>query len=368
MTSLFRIIPIIVVGLILSGCDYQLLYPSGDIAVQQRDLIIYSTVLMLIVIIPVIGLTLFFAWRYRESNTAATYEPEWDHSISLEVVIWAVPLAIIICLGSLTWVATHRLNPYDDLRRIAADTPINENVEPLQIQVVSMDWKWAFIYPQYDIATVNEAATIVDRPIEFKITSNSVMNAFFVPSMAGMIYAMAGMETELNAVMNKPGKVQGFAGQYSGAGHSHMYFDFHTFDEDGFDAWVSKVRAEANEPMLTRDEFLKLAEPTENHPVTYFASVEELVWDRIINMCVGYDRLCQNDMMMVDALGGGGLEGLVNREMFAGICSVEDPGVVLALIRKNREWNSEDILAAMSEPVAAPMTSLDAAQQHTLEN
>jgi len=182
-----------------------LLNPNGDVAAQQGDLIIYATVLMLIVILPVMALTVLFAFAYRASNTEANYDPEWDHSISLEIVIWAVPLAIIICLAGLTWVATHRLDPYQDLRRVSETQPIDPNVEPLQVQVVALDWKWVFIYPEHNIATVNEAAVIVDRPIEWKLTSGTVMNAFYVPEMAGMIYAMAGMETELNAVMNAPG-------------------------------------------------------------------------------------------------------------------------------------------------------------------
>ncbi|MEM7440116.1 MAG: ubiquinol oxidase subunit II, partial [Pseudomonadota bacterium] len=146
-----RPLTLLVAALLLPGCDLVLLNPSGDIAAQQGDLIIYATVLMMIVILPVILLTLFFAWHYRAANTKARYEPDWDHSISLEIVIWAVPLAIIICLAGLTWVATHRLNPYDDLTRISETQPLDPAVKPLTVYVVAMDWKWGFIYPEQGI-------------------------------------------------------------------------------------------------------------------------------------------------------------------------------------------------------------------------
>ncbi|MEM8760993.1 MAG: ubiquinol oxidase subunit II, partial [Pseudomonadota bacterium] len=187
MRAIKRLVCILGASL-LAGCEMVVLDAPGDVAAQQGELIVYSTVLMLIVIVPVMALTVFFAWRYREDNKEATYEPEWNHSISLEIVVWSVPLAIIICLAGLTWVATHRLDPYQPLRRISADIPINADVRPMEVLVVALDWKWLFIYPEYGIATVNEAAAIVDRPIEFKLTSTTVMNAFYVPALSGMIY------------------------------------------------------------------------------------------------------------------------------------------------------------------------------------
>ncbi|MEO1705040.1 MAG: ubiquinol oxidase subunit II, partial [Pseudomonadota bacterium] len=214
MTSLVRKLrPLLLLAAfgLLSGCNLVLLNPAGDVASQQGDLIVYATIMMMLVIGPVMALTVFFAWQYRASNDRARYEPEWGHSISLEIVIWAVPLAIIVVLAGLTWVATHRLDPYADLIRIDEDTPIDESVEPMEVQVVALDWKWLFIYPEEQIATVGEMAVITDRPVEVKLTSNTVMNAFYIPDMAGMIYAMAGMQTELNAVLNAAGTYEGFA-------------------------------------------------------------------------------------------------------------------------------------------------------------
>jgi cytochrome o ubiquinol oxidase subunit 2 len=287
--------------------------PAGDVASQQADLIIYATVLMLIVIVPVIALTVFFAMRYRASEKERTYEPEWDHSVSLEIVIWSVPLAIIIMLAGLTWVATHRLDPYADLTRISATQPIDEDVTPLQVQVVAMDWKWLFIYPEYNIATVNEMATIVDRPVELKLTATTVMNAFYVPDMVGMIYAMAGMETELNGVLNSEGTYEGFASHYNGAGFSKMRFDVQALDEAGFAAWVADAQSVPQD--LTRATFEQLEQPSIDDDVAYYASVEDGLWRRIVNMCVGEDTMCMDEMMMIDAMGGGGLEGMPDAGM-----------------------------------------------------
>lgn len=329
----------------LAGCNLVVMKPSGDIALQQAELIIYSTILMLIIILPVMALTVFFAWRYRESNEKATYAPDWDHSISLEIVVWSVPLAIIICLAGLTWVATHRLNPYDPVRRISAEQPADPTVAPLIVQVVAMDWKWVFIYPEQGIATVNEAAAIVDRPIEFQLTSDTVMNSFYVPALAGQIYAMAGMQTELNAVINEPGVYEGFSANYNGFGFNHMRFDFHGLDETGFDAWVDKVRSSAD--TLDTATYQRLQQPSIDDDTRYFSEVGDDMWDRIVNMCAGPSALCRDDMMMVDALGGGGIAGLFNREVFRGLCSSDDPRGMLAIIRPELEFRAEEIIAAM---------------------
>lgn len=337
--------------MLLSGCELTVLNPSGDIAAQQGDLIIYATVLMLIVIIPVTALTIFFAYQYRDSNEDATYEPDWDHSVSLEIVVWSVPLAIIICLAGLTWVATHRLEPYDDLSRISETKPIDPTVEPLEVQVVALDWKWLFIYPEYGIATVNEAAAIVDRPVEWKITSATVMNAFYIPEMAGMIYAMAGMETELNAVINEEGVFPGFSANYSGIGFSHMNFDFHGLDEAGFDAWVQKVRDSGD--ILDREAYISLEKTSVDHPTEYYDSVEQGLWDKILNLCAGEDQICRNDMMMVDALGGGGIEGLFSRELYRGLCSADDPEGLFIMLRPDLEKSRDEILHAMLQDTQA---------------
>ncbi|MGR3804111.1 ubiquinol oxidase subunit II [Marinibacterium profundimaris] len=348
---------------LLSGCDLLLLNPSGDVAAQQGELIIYSTILMLIVILPVLALTVFFAWKYRESNREARYEPDWDHSISLEIVVWSLPLAIIICLGGLTWVATHRLNPYDEVRRIAPGVPVDETVKPLTIQVVALDWKWLFIYPEQNIAMVNEVAAITDRPVEFKLTSSTVMNSFYIPSLAGMIYTMPGMETEMNAVMNEDGVYEGFASNYSGLGYNWMRFTFHSTDEAGFDEWVEKVRSEG--ATLDRDAFVALDQPSMKHPVTPYGTVEDGLWTRILNQCVDDQSLCLNDMMMVDALGGGGLEGIYNREIYRGLCTAENPHALIEILRPQDAHREAALLSAIGGTPPMPPVSTAKPQTST---
>ncbi|MQQ10323.1 ubiquinol oxidase subunit II [Epibacterium sp. SM1979] len=338
---------------LLSGCNLVVMNPSGDVAVQQANLIVYSTILMLIVIVPVLALTVFFAYRYRASNKNAAYEPDWHHSTTLEIIIWSVPLAIIICLAGLTYVATHRLDPYKPLSRISADQAIDESVEPMVIQVAAMDWKWLFIYPELGIASVNEVAAIVDRPIEFQLTSTTVMNSFYVPALAGQIYAMSGMQTELNAVINEPGIYKGFSANYSGEGFSQMRFKFHGLNEADFDAWVEKVRGD--DKVLDTDTLEALNQKSIAHPVTYYGRLDDSLWERIVNTCVNGEDLCRHDMMMVDALGGGGLEGLWNRDMFRGICSADDPGALMALIRPELRIKKDDLVTAMT--LTAPLNA-----------
>ncbi len=305
----FVLLPAITV---LAGCNAVLLSPSGDVAVQQRNLIIVSTVLMLLIIVPVIAATLLFAWRYRASNTEAAYDPEWHHSTILELLIWAAPLLIIIALGALTWVSTHMLDPYRSLERLDAQRDLPAETVPLTVEVVALDWKWLFLYPEQGIATVNELAAPVDRPIQFKITASSVMNSFFVPALAGQVYAMAGMQTKLHAVINKPGVYDGFSANYSGAGFSGMHFKFHGLSNSDFDSWVQQAKASG--ATLTRDAYLRLEQPSEREPVRRYASVAPGLYTAILNRCVEANRMCMNDIMNIDAQGGMGRPGASNVE------------------------------------------------------
>ena len=297
---------------LLSGCNMVLMRPSGDIAMRQRDLILASTGLMLLIIIPVILVTLFFAWHYRQSNTEAAYEPDWHHSTHLEVLIWSAPLVIVIALGALTWISTHTLDPYRPLSRLDASRPLPKDVKPLVVEVVALDWKWLFFYPDQGIATVNEIAAPVDVPITFKITAATVMNSFFIPALAGQIYAMPGMETKLHAVINKPGMFEGMSANYSGSGFSRMNFRFIGLDQAGFDEWVAKAKA-ANKP-LSRDAYLELERPSEREPVTFFSSVEAGLYGQVLNMCAVPGKMCMHEMMAIDAKGGAGKESRENAE------------------------------------------------------
>ncbi|MBI1172897.1 ubiquinol oxidase subunit II [bacterium] len=306
--------------LLLSGCKFDVLAPAGDVAAQQRDLLLISTGLMLLIIVPVMGLTLFFAWKYREGNDKARYAPEWGHSTKLELVIWSAPLLIVICLGALTWVGTHLLDPYRPLSRPAGSTAVQE--PPLRVEVVALDWKWLFIYPDQGVAAVNDLAVPVNRQVEFTLTSANVMNAFYIPAMAGMIYAMPAMETKLHGVFNVKGDFQGLSSHYSGAGFSGMRFKAHAVDGPDFDAWIA--RAKASGQTLDRARYLTLAAPSQNEKPAFFASVEPDLYDRVVNLCVAEGKMCMSEMAALDAKGGTGLAGAYN---IAALTYDRGPGV-----------------------------------------
>ncbi|MBB4857566.1 cytochrome o ubiquinol oxidase subunit 2 [Novosphingobium chloroacetimidivorans] len=281
--------------LLLGACQSELLDPAGDIALQQRDIIYISTALMLLIIVPVMALTVIFAWHYRAKNAQATYDPDFDHSTSLELVIWAAPLLIIICLGALTWWSTHLLDPFRPLNRISASKPIDPKAKPLVVQVVSLDWKWLFIYPEQGVASVNQLALPVDRPVRFELTSTNMMNTFYAPTLAGMIYTMPGMRSTLHAVLNKPGHYRGMSGNYSGAGFSYMNFTLDGVDQRGFDAWVA--RAKGSGAPLDTARFLELEKPSEKVPPMLFSGVAPGLFDRVYNRCVKPGTPCMSEMM-----------------------------------------------------------------------
>jgi cytochrome o ubiquinol oxidase subunit 2 len=284
---------------LLSACNTVVMNPSGDIAKQEANLIVVSTLLMLLIIVPVIALIVIFAWRYRKNNSAAKYTPDWDHSTRLELLIWGAPLLIIIALGLVTWISTHQLDPYRPLERLDHARPIPAGTRPLEVQVVALDWKWLFIYPEQGIATVNELVAPVDVPIRFTITASTVMNSFYIPALAGQIYAMPGMQTTLNAVMNKPGTYDGLSSNYSGAGFSGMRFKFHGKDAAGFDDWVKSVKAAGG--TLDRSGYQQLEKPSQREPVRRYSAVEGELFDAIVQRCVAPGAVCMGHQMAHDA-------------------------------------------------------------------
>ncbi|MEX3960314.1 ubiquinol oxidase subunit II [Trinickia symbiotica] len=254
-----------------SGCDAALLDPKGTVGAAEKALILTSTLTMLIVVVPVIVLTLLFAWRYRASNTAASYSPKWAHSTAVEVVVWTIPALIILYLGLLTWRTTHELDPY---------RPLASKVKPMEVDVVALDWKWLFIYPDLGIATVNQVVFPVGTPVEFRITSDSVMNSFFIPQLGSQIYAMAGMQTQLHLIADYPGDYAGLSANYSGEGFSDMKFRAIAVDRVRFAAWVDKVRASPQH--LSMDVYGAVAKPDEHVPVMYFSSIDPKLFRKII--------------------------------------------------------------------------------------
>ncbi|WP_459615886.1 ubiquinol oxidase subunit II [Bordetella sp. 2513F-2] len=258
--------------MLLGGCSMEILSPKGDIGQQEKQLILIALGLMLIVVVPVIVMTLWFAWKYRASNTSATYAPRWSHSTAIEVVVWTVPCIIVAILAVLTWKSSHALDPYK---------PIEADAKPVTIEVVSLDWKWLFIYPEQGIATVNEIAFPVDAPVEFRITSGSVMNAFFIPQLGSMIYSMAGMETKLHLIAREAGTYAGLSANYSGGGFSGMRFKAIATTQEGFDAWIQKAK-DSNNP-LTPEAYAQLEKPSEHTPVAYYSTTPPSMFDFIMH-------------------------------------------------------------------------------------
>jgi cytochrome o ubiquinol oxidase subunit 2 len=256
---------------ILCGCDAVMLNPKGIIAYQERNLIFTALGLMMIVVIPTFILTFVFAWRYRESNKAAKYDPKFTHSTIVEVVCWGVPVIICIILGSIIWRTTHELDPYK---------PLDSDIKPVTVQVVALNWKWLFIYPEQNIATVNFVEFPVNVPVNFRITSDAPMNSFWIPQLSGQIYAMAGMQTKLHIMATAEGDFNGNGASYSGEGFSGMKFIARVVDKDQFNEWVKQVRQSKNN--LTGANYLQLVKSSENNPVEYYGQVRANLYDDII--------------------------------------------------------------------------------------
>ncbi|TAA36126.1 ubiquinol oxidase subunit II [Pseudoxanthomonas winnipegensis] len=256
--------------LFLGGCQSAILNPKGQIGIDERNLLVTCTVLMLLVVVPVIVMALVFAYRYRASKQNR-YEPEWHHSTPIEIVVWAIPCVIITVLGVLVWRSSHALDPY---------RPLDSDVPPVTIQAVSLDWKWLFIYPEQNVAAVNEMAFPEKTPLNFRITSDSVMNAFFIPELGTMIYSMAGMETKLHLIANEQGDLRGMSSHYSGQGFSGMQFKAISTDQAGFEAWIAKARASGK--TLDDASYAELAKPSENVAPIYYASVKPELFNGII--------------------------------------------------------------------------------------
>ncbi|WP_455382837.1 ubiquinol oxidase subunit II [Salinispira pacifica] len=272
MSGMFKLLPLASV-LLLSSCSSAVVLNSkGQVGAQESTLIAIAAGLMLLVVLPVIVMTFVFAWKYRASNKKAKYQPDWSHSNKIEAVMWLVPTVIIIALGTLSWITTHSLDPFKPL-----DTP----GKPVKIEVVSMDWKWLFIYPDQGVASVNEVAFPAHRQVEFYLTSDTVMTSFFIPQLGSQIYTMAGMQTQLHLIADHPGVYDGIAANYSGAGFSGMTFKAHAVSESQFKDWIATAKNSSR--TLDFNSYQQLAKPSENNPVEYFSSVSPHLFQQVLN-------------------------------------------------------------------------------------
>ncbi|KHK49729.1 cytochrome O ubiquinol oxidase subunit II [Ralstonia sp. A12] len=270
---------------LLSGCNLELLSPKGSVGEQEKSLILIALFIMLLVVIPVILLTLWFAWRYRETNTRATYAPKWAHSTAIEVVVWGIPCLIVAFLGVLIWNTTHKLDPY---------RPLVSQVKPIEVEVVALNWKWLFIYPQYGVASLNQLAIPVGTPVNFRLTAESMMNSFFIPQLGSMVYTMAGMQTRLHLIADEPGTYLGQSAAYSGAGFSDMHFKTLAMSPEAFDTWVRSAKAAPN--ALDLKTYQALERPSSKDPVTLFSSVAPKLFDRVVDKyMLANGQMCRAD-------------------------------------------------------------------------
>jgi len=258
-------------GTYLAGCSSGVLNPQGPIGADEKVILFDATTIMLAVVIPVIICTLAFAWWFRARNEHARRLPDWEYSGRIEFVTWSIPAMIVMFLGGIAWIGSHDLDPHK---------PLSSNVKPVEIEVISLDWKWVFIYPQEQVATVNQLVIPVNTPIHFRLTSGSVMNSFFVPQLGSQIYTMAGMATQLNLLASHEGTYAGLSAQFSGDGFSDMRFDVSAVSDETYRAWLASTHAGTEQ--LDADRFGKLAAPSRDDAPAFFGEVTAGLFDSIV--------------------------------------------------------------------------------------
>jgi cytochrome o ubiquinol oxidase subunit 2 len=263
-------------ALLLSACHWAVLDPRGPVGHADRTILIDSLAIMLAIVVPTIAATFAFAWWFRASNSRARHLPDWEFSGAIELVVWSIPCMVIILLGGVAWLGAHAVDPAKALAPATAAT----QTEPLEIQAVSLDWKWLFIYPREGIASVNEVVVPTGVPLRFSLTSASVWNTFFVPQLGSMIYTMNGMRTELNLRADEAGTFRGLSAHFSGDGFSDMNFALRSVSADEFAAWARAARGAG--PALDAGGYAALARQSGNAARSTFGAVAPDLFDRVV--------------------------------------------------------------------------------------
>ncbi len=266
--SLLIIAILAITGIYVSHLDIPVMTPQGIIGVEQRNLIAISSILMLIVIVPVYIMTWVIAWKYRADNTKAKHAPDWEHNYIAEYCWWGVPFIIVMIIGFLTWKSSHDLSPYK---------PIESDKKPIVIQVVALEWKWLFIYPEEGIATVNYIQFPEKTPLNFQITADAPMNSFWIPALGGQIYAMPAMKSQLHLMANDQGTFRGSSSNISGVGFAGMVFQAKSSSDEEYQQWINQVKK--NSPALNYDVLVK---PSEYDPAAYYRLQESDLFDQIL--------------------------------------------------------------------------------------
>ena len=266
----WRAISMISAATLLTSCNEGVLDPHGPVGKAERVILYDATAIMLAVIIPVIVLTLAFAWWFRARNSHAHYRPDWEFSGRIEMIIWSIPALVILFLGGIAWTGSHDLDP---------PVPLEASTAPLDIEVVSLDWRWLFIYPHEGIASLNRLVVPAGVPLRFRLTSTTVMNSFFVPQLGSQIYAMPNMVTRLNLEADEPGTFEGLSAMFSGDGFSDMRFDLVSTNEEAFEDWVNTAKAQGG--VLDARIFEELLKPAKAQGAKTYAQVSEGLFDKI---------------------------------------------------------------------------------------
>jgi cytochrome o ubiquinol oxidase subunit 2 len=257
-------------AMLLASCNEGVLDPHGPVGKAERVILYDSTAIMLAVIIPVILLTLVFAWWFRARNSQARYRPDWEFSGRIEMIIWSIPALVILFLGGIAWTGSHDLDP---------PAPLADSTAPLDIEVISLDWRWLFIYPREGIASLNRLVVPAGVPLRFRITSTTVMNSFFVPQLGSQIYAMPNMVTRLNLEADQPGTFEGLSAQFSGDGFSDMRFDLVSTEADAFKDWVDATKTQGG--VLDTSTVAELLKPAKAEGTQTYGRVSEGLFDSI---------------------------------------------------------------------------------------
>lgn len=269
MTRLRTLAPLAALG--VAACAPGVLDPVGPVSSGIRTILLNSLFIMLGIVIPTMVVTLLFAWWFRAGNKRAKYLPDWSYSGRVELLVWSVPALVVIFLAGITWIGSHQLAP---------ERPLEGRVRPIPVQVVALDWKWLFIYPEQGVASVNRLVIPAGTPVNFRITSATVMNSFFVPQLGSQIYAMAGMDSRLHLQADRPGRYLGISAHYSGEGFSDMDFATDAVPPRQFAAWAARTRAQG--PVLDGRGFVQLArESIDVKPYTYRA-VQPRLYETIV--------------------------------------------------------------------------------------
>ncbi|WP_131195934.1 ubiquinol oxidase subunit II [Lichenihabitans psoromatis] len=258
---------------LLSGCSLRLLDPAGPVGASERTLLLNALAVMLCIVIPTIVATLAFAWWFRAGNTKAEHLPTWAFSGRVEIVTWSVPLLTIMFLGGIAWIGSHELDPA---------VPLAGSKKPIEIQVVSLDWKWLFIYPDEKVASLNQLVIPAGTPVHFSLTSSGVWNSFFVPQLGSMIYTMSGMTTQLNLQADREGTYYGMSSHLSGEGFADMHFDVKALSDDGYAAWLQQ--AQSASATLDGEAYNALAKQSTNNPSMTYRVADADLFQKIVSL------------------------------------------------------------------------------------